>query len=228
MLIIIPNPEGVKNTLDIMVQKLYDIICFRVHKNFTRHQQNRVNRREGGGGLFRGTFVKKNKLFVPDGMYKDIYEISGETLSAFGKKGVIFDIDNTVAPYEIIRPTAKMKDYFRSLLDAGIKIAFVSNNKNDRADVFNEELGFFCVPDAAKPSPKGIRRCVAHMGLAKDEMLLVGDQIFTDCLGAHLAGIEFFMVLPIKDKNTLFFKCKRFLEKPFIHSYSRRKAKSEK
>lgn len=171
--------------------------------------------------------IKKRKLFVPEGMYKDIYEIDAKLLSSLGKEGVVFDIDNTVAPYEILRPAQEMKDYFASLVAAGIKVAFVSNNKNDRAGMFNEELGFFCVSDAAKPSPKGIKRCVKHMGLDKDKMLIVGDQIFTDCLAAHRAGIDFFMVKPIKDKQTLFFKTKRFLEKPFINIYKRLKVKNE-
>ncbi len=172
--------------------------------------------------------MKKIKLLVPDGMYKDIYEINAKLLGSLGKEGVIFDIDNTVAPYEILRPTQEMKDYFASLINAGIKIAFVSNNKNDRADVFNEELGFFCVPDASKPSPKGILRCVSHMGLPNSKMLLVGDQIFTDCLAAHLAKLEFFMVKPIKDKDTLFFKAKRFFERPFINKYLKLRVKFER
>ncbi|NLN55787.1 MAG: YqeG family HAD IIIA-type phosphatase [Clostridiales bacterium] len=171
--------------------------------------------------------MKKRKLLVPDGMYQDIYEINTLLLSSLGKEGVIFDIDNTVAPYEILRPTKEMKDYFESLVNAGIKIAFVSNNKNDRAGIFNEELGFFCVPDASKPSPKGINRCIRHMGLERDKILLVGDQIFTDCIAAHRAKLDFFMVKPIKDKNTLFFKAKRFLERPFISIYRRLKVKNE-
>ncbi|MDD4124235.1 MAG: HAD-IIIA family hydrolase [Eubacteriales bacterium] len=171
--------------------------------------------------------MKRIRLLVPDGMYKDIYEINAQLLMSLGKEGVVFDIDNTVAPYEILRPTQEMKDYFTSLGKSGIKIAFVSNNKNDRANVFNEELGFFCVPDASKPSPKGILRCVKHMGLPAGKMLLVGDQIFTDCLAAHLAKLEFYMVKPIKDKNTLFFRIKRFFEKPFIHIYKKMKVKNE-
>jgi len=171
----------------------------------------------------RSVNAKKKKLFVPDSMYSDIYEISAELLTKLGKKGVIFDIDNTVAPYEILRPTKKMMDYFASLEEAGISVAFVSNNKNDRASVFNEDLGYFCVPDAAKPLPKGIKRCVRHLGLPEKEMLLIGDQIFTDCLAAHLAGLDFYMVKPIKDTNTPLFKLKRFFEKPFINKYRKNK-----
>ncbi len=165
------------------------------------------------------------KMFVPECIYNNIYEINADLLVSAGKRGLVFDIDNTVAPYETARPTQEVKDYFSSLVDAGMQIAFVSNNKNTRTDVFNEELGFFCVTDASKPSPKGVLKCIDHMKLEKEQMLLIGDQIFTDCLAAHRAGIECYLVKPIKDKKTLFFRCKRFLEKPFIKIYHKRKAK---
>ena len=44
----------------------------------------------------------------------------------------------------------------------------------------------------------------------------MGDQIFTDCIAAHRAGIRFALVKPIKDKETLFFRIKRFFERPFV------------
>ena len=169
--------------------------------------------------------MRLKKMLVPEAMYNDIYEISAEEIVAKNKKAIIFDIDNTVAPYEIATPTGEMKDYFDTLVNAGLRIAFVSNNKHDRARIFTAELGFFFVSDASKPSPKGILKCIAHLECKKEETLLIGDQIFTDCLAAHRAGIECFLVKPIKDKPTVFFRIKRALEKPFIKIYNARKAK---
>ena len=44
----------------------------------------------------------------------------------------------------------------------------------------------------------------------------MGDQIFTDCLAAHRAGIKFILVKPIQPKESFFFKVKRFCERPFV------------
>ncbi|MBO4501437.1 MAG: YqeG family HAD IIIA-type phosphatase [Clostridia bacterium] len=165
------------------------------------------------------------RLLVPEAMFDDIYEIAVDDMVSKNKKGIIFDIDNTVAPYEIATPTEEMKAYFDTLSAAGLKIAFVSNNKHDRARIFTEDLGYFFVSDASKPSPKGIIKCIEYFGCAKEEALLIGDQIFTDCLAAHRAGIECYLVKPIKDKPTLFFRIKRRLEKPFINLYNKRKQK---
>ncbi len=162
-----------------------------------------------------------NKFFIPDRMYKSIYKLTPELLEKRGKKAIIFDIDNTVAPYEIQTPTPKMTAFFQTLRENGIEAAFVSNNDSGRADTFNAELGLFCVSDAGKPSPAGILKCIEHFNLPPKQVVLVGDQIFTDCLAAHRAGIDCWLVKPIKDKETWFFKLKRFFEKPFIDEYKK-------
>ena len=156
------------------------------------------------------------RFFRPDMAFCDIYTISPEALKELGVKGVVFDIDNTVAPYEVERPTEEIKAYFSQLRDSGIKLAFVSNNQGARVTTFNEGLGLFYVCKAGKPSPKGIRKCMEHFGLNKDEVIAVGDQIFTDCLSAHRAGIKFAIVKPIQPVESCFFRMKRFFERPFV------------
>ena len=155
-------------------------------------------------------------FFRPDLAYNDIYLLTPSSLKELGVKGIVFDIDNTIAPYEVIRPTDEMNRYFSDLRDAGIKMAFVSNNNGSRVTTFNENLGLFYVCKAGKPSPKGVEKCISHFGLTKEEVIAVGDQIFTDCIAAHRAGIRFILVKPIKDKETLFFKIKRYFERPFV------------
>lgn len=169
----------------------------------------------------------KFKMLRPDLAFNDIYLITPDVLNELGVKGVIFDIDNTIAPYEVERPTNEMNDYFEALRNAGIKMAFVSNNKGSRVITFNEGLGLFYVCKAGKPSPKGVRKCIAHFGLNNDEVLAVGDQIFTDCIAAHRAGIRCALVKPIKDKKTLFFRIKRFFERPIVKKLNWRTHKTK-
>lgn len=156
------------------------------------------------------------KRLRPDMAFDNIYTITPEVLAELGVGGVVFDIDNTIAPYEVEIPTDRMREYFDSLSKAGIKMAFVSNNKGPRVMRFNEGLGLFYVCKAGKPSPKGVRKCIAHFGLGTGEVLAVGDQIFTDCLAAHRAGIRFAMVKPIQKQESAFFRLKRFMERPFV------------
>lgn len=157
-------------------------------------------------------------FFKPEIAYYEVYSLTPEKLKELGIKAVLFDIDNTIAPYEVPTPTQKMKDYFASLENAGIKCAFVSNNKGERVALFNKELGLFNVCDAKKPFAKGMRICIEHFGFDKSEVIAVGDQIYTDCMAAHSAGIKFVLVKPIQPVESWFFKLKRFLEKPFVRN----------
>ena len=58
------------------------------------------------------------------------------------------------------------------------------------------------------------------VGATAEDSAFLGDQIFTDVLSARNLGIEIaLLVPPIKDKLTLFFRFKRWMEKPIIRKY---------
>lgn len=171
---------------------------------------------------------KESKFFQPDMMFQSIYEIKPDFLRAQGVKAVLFDIDNTIAPYEVITPTVEMKAYFKSLEEAGFRMAFVSNNRKERVHIFNLDLGYFYIHSARKPFSSGMRACIKHFGLPKEQIVCVGDQIFTDCLAAHGAGLVFYMVAPVNKKESKFFRIKRLFERPFIQAFKDRVKKRHK
>ena len=66
------------------------------------------------------------------------------------------------------------------------------------------------------------------MGSTPENTAAIGDQLLTDALGAHRLGMPAFIVPPIKDKTTTFYKIKRFIEKPYIRAYKRKLEKTKK
>ena len=54
-----------------------------------------------------------------------------------------------------------------------------------------------CIPRARKPLPRGFRRAMNVLELRADEVVVIGDQLFTDVLGAKLAGLEVILVDPL-------------------------------
>lgn len=54
------------------------------------------------------------------------------------------------------------------------------------------------------------------MQLSRKETAAVGDQIFTDVLGANLFRIPCIFVFPMEMEQTKFFKFKRRMEIPFL------------
>lgn len=157
--------------------------------------------------------------FVPDGIYDKFDDITPEYLSGIGIRAVISDIDNTLAPYEVEEPTDRIADWISSLLAAGIRVALISNNGAERVERFNRSLGLPAYPDAGKPKRKYILIAMKELGAAPEETLVLGDQVFTDVFAGKRVGAKAFFVPPIRDKKTLFFRFKRFMERPFIKRY---------
>ena len=68
---------------------------------------------------------------------------------------------------------------------------------------------------------KNYNRAVEQMGLTKEEVLFVGDQLFTDVYGANRAGIYGILVKPINPKEEIQIVLKRYLEKIVLHFYEK-------
>ena len=162
---------------------------------------------------------------VPEYKFKKFNDVTAEFLVSLGIKGVLLDIDNTLEPYEHALPGEHVLSWLKSLSDNGIRTAIVSNNNRERVEVFNKEIGMPAYYKAGKPFVKNIKRAMADMGTTKENTILMGDQIFTDVLAAHNAGIRAILVPPIKDKRDLLTRFKRLLEIPVLRKYERRKNK---
>ena len=82
---------------------------------------------------------------------------------------------------------------------AGIRLFLLSNSrKPGRAKNFAEKLGIPYQGHSGKPKRAGYRRAMERMGAAPEETVMVGDQIFTDTLGANNAGVVPLLVEPIR------------------------------
>jgi len=150
---------------------------------------------------------------VPDYTYKSVYEIDYKSLKKKGIKGIIFDIDNTLATYDDIVPDEKLRGLLKKLSDMDFKIFLLSNNNKNRVKIFAEELNIPHRWRACKPLKFFIKSAMRKMGLTKGETALVGDQLFTDIWGANRAGITSILVVPVSDKEDKFVAFKRKFEK---------------
>ena len=168
---------------------------------------------------------KIKKRFIPDTIKDTVYDIDIGYLEKNSIRGIIFDIDNTLVPYDTPLPTEEVSEYLTGLAAAGYQVCFVSNNKAERVELFNRTFNFRTYPCARKPSARALTEAVSHMRLNPGQVLMVGDQLFTDIYAARRAGTKAALVRPIKPVESLFFKIKRMGEKPFLRHYYKRCAK---
>ena len=120
------------------------------------------------------------KYLIPDRIFKNIYEITPEYLAGSGVRALVLDIDNTLVTYDDPEPTKSVLEWFDGMKQAGISVAFVSNNEHERVERFNSSLGFYAHGKSATPFGKYIRRAMAHMGSDEGSTALIGDQLLTD------------------------------------------------
>lgn len=163
--------------------------------------------------------------YLPDAIFSSYDELTPAYLLERGIKALIVDVDNTLIPYEEGDPRPGTAVWLASLKEAGIAVAFVTNNHKARLMRFNEALGLPAFYHSLKPFSRNMKKAMRQMGARREETANIGDQIFTDTFAGKFLGLRSFLVPPIRDKKGLFTRFKRELEKPFLRAYYRRKIK---
>ncbi len=166
-------------------------------------------------GIFMSIFYPK--------LYLDGFEnIDIAALKANGIDGIVLDIDNTLVPYHVPTPTPEVIAFVASLKAAGIAAVIASNNSGERVELFAKSLGVFAIHKAGKPLPGGLLKCAAVMGTHRKHTAVIGDQIFTDVLGANLCGMYSILVKPLPSDENRFFKVKRYFERIILRQMQKR------
>lgn len=161
------------------------------------------------------------KLLMPGEYCSAFEELTPERLKSLGKRFIFSDIDNTLATYDDMYPPENVVKWCRNMEKNGIRVAFVSNNNAERVEKFNSVFGYAAYSKAGKPKTKKLRQAMAEYGASVGESLLLGDQLLTDAACANRAGMYCVIVPPIKDKTTLFFRFKRWIEKPYMKKFAK-------
>lgn len=163
---------------------------------------------------------------IPDQVYKHITEIVPKALVSRGIKLLLADLDNTLAQYGQNEPDAAVVEWRVRLRDAGVTLFLLSNNRRPtRVGQFAKALGAPVLGHANKPSTRGYRAAMERMGCGPEETAMVGDQIFTDILGAKRVGILALLVEPMECKGNPG-RCLRYaVETPF-RAAGRRRARA--
>ncbi len=164
--------------------------------------------------------------FLPCLQADRVTELTPALLQQRGIKLLMLDFDNTIVPYTTNEPTAEMAAWLNMMRESPIQICVVSNSKRERVKVFCKAYGIDCITHARKPFSKGIMECIACYSLPIAACALVGDQIYTDVLGANCAGVRSILVKAI-DNHNFWLKARHVLELPWIFIARKRRIGNE-
>ncbi|AIF43362.1 YqeG family HAD IIIA-type phosphatase [Virgibacillus sp. SK37] len=162
------------------------------------------------------------KSFLPNEHVKSIFDIQPEKLKQRGIKGIITDLDNTLVAWNVRDATPEVIQWFKLMKDNGINVTIISNNKKERVELFSEPLGTPFVFSARKPLSRAFKTVAKQMGLKKNEIVVVGDQLLTDVLGGNSAGFYTILVVPIVQTDGKITKINRKIERRILN-YMRKK-----
>ena len=127
----------------------------------------------------------------------NVTQINKEMLNSVGVKALLLDIDNTIKVYGASKPFSGVMKWVREMEKQNIKIILFSNNYKKVVEPFAESMGLPFVAFALKPSPVAYFRAKKMLNVNFSEIMIVGDQVFTDIFGAKLVGVKSMLVDPV-------------------------------
>lgn len=158
------------------------------------------------------------KSLFPDEELGSIYEIDFIKLKAQGKRGIIFDLDNTLGEWGFTKLDERVWDLFEMLKKEGFVLGFLSNDDGQKRAWLQAKLdGCPMVFHARKPLSAGYKKLLAQMNVKVKEAVMVGDQLFTDIFGAKRLKIYSILVEPVdRSKEPFFIGVRRVLERVLL------------
>jgi HAD superfamily phosphatase (TIGR01668 family) len=155
-------------------------------------------------------------MFEPDLEFETIAAVPIEDLWNRGFRGIIVDLDNTVCGYHQSTLAPGVREWVLAAKARGFRLALVSNNFSERVAAIGAELDVPAVPSALKPLPQGFLRALAHLGTRRSQTVVIGDQLFTDVLGAKILGLHAVLTHPIIAHDFPLTRVLRFMERLFF------------
>ena len=158
-------------------------------------------------------------VFKPHYIFEKTTKITPEFLKELGITNLLLDVDNTLTTHDNPLPSPGIPEWVDMMKAAGIGMVIISNNNKERVEPFAAKLGLPFTSMSCKPLPYGYIKGMKILGSNRKNTAMVGDQIFTDVMGANLSGMKCLMVLAILAEESAGFKFKRRIEKGFIEKY---------
>jgi HAD superfamily phosphatase (TIGR01668 family) len=155
-------------------------------------------------------------MFRPDLEAATLTDVSLEDLWGRGFRGIILDLDNTVCGYHESTLAPGVREWVLAAKSRGFALVMVSNNFRERVAAFGAQLDVPAVPSALKPLPRGFLTALRRLGTRRAQTVVIGDQLFTDVLGAKLLGLHAVLTQPIVPKDFPLTRVLRLMERVFF------------
>lgn len=158
-------------------------------------------------------------ILYPDYYCNKVTDIKLDLLKENNIKGLMLDVDNTLIDFDR-NLVEGAKEWIEEIKANGIKCIILSNsNKVEKITTVANILDIPYIYFATKPFKRGFKKAKQQLGLENENIAVVGDQIFTDIIGANRSKMFAILVNPISKKDIWMTKLKRPIEEYIVKSY---------
>jgi len=163
------------------------------------------------------------RRLIPSLHVQSVYDIDLDALKARGVKAIITDLDNTLVRWDEPDATPELTKWLDHVRDEhGLAVCIVSNNNDQRVEMFAKPLNIPWIAKARKPKNEPFRRALDVLGTKREQTVVIGDQMFTDVLGGNRMGMYTILVLPVGEKEFIGTKVLRLMERIALSILRRR------
>ena len=163
----------------------------------------------------------------PDLYLNSVIDINATLLKKNKLEALILDVDNTLIDYykNLIDGA---EDWCENLKSEGIKCIILSNsNKKEKVETVAKKLGIKYVMFAKKPLKSGFKKALEKLEMKPEQVAVVGDQIFTDVVGAKRMKMFSILVKQVGEKDIFITKVKRPIERCIMNRYFKKMQKEK-
>lgn len=162
-------------------------------------------------------------FFRPTLIAKTLSDITSDMFRKIGVSYILLDVDNTLASYISHEPISGAIEWVNNMQSQGFHLMIVSNNYKRRVKPFAQKFGLPYVTFACKPLPFGYLHARRILKAPAASCAIVGDQIFTDVIGANLCGMKSILLDPVELENGALFQFRRKQERKLREKYKNEK-----
>jgi HAD superfamily phosphatase (TIGR01668 family) len=141
--------------------------------------------------------LESTMLLKPDLVVEAASEVDLSLLRSHGRSALIVDLDDTIVPSNSNSMAPSYRHWFQKLGAENVPILILSNGRPERVRYWAHILGVDGLALVGKPFGFAFQRGLKRLGCKASETAMIGDQLFTDVLGANITGMLSILVRPL-------------------------------
>ncbi len=171
------------------------------------------------GGFRTGTFRRDAvsgllRPLCPNRATDSILDIDLAELHREGKRLILLDVDNTLLPWRSEAIPKETTDWVTSAKALGFELCILSNTRHpERLSRLSEKMGIAFIRGKFKPNPAIYQQALREFEVTAGQAIMIGDQLFTDVLGANRCGIDAIWVRQMAPRDFVGTKVSRLGER---------------